>query len=82
MYNYLIILIIITRLDYRVGKQGWDAALSEYIKNLQKTKPVLLVGDMNCAHQVGLSECVCVCVCVCVCMRASARTNLPGSSKN
>lgn len=30
----------------------WDEKLSEYIQKLQKTnKPVLLVGDMNCAHQ-------------------------------
>lgn len=37
------------RLDYRV--QEWDAAFAGYIAQLAKTKPVILAGDLNCAHQ-------------------------------
>jgi exodeoxyribonuclease-3 len=38
----------LTRLDYR---QLWDKAFSTYLKNLQKTKPVILCGDLNVAHE-------------------------------
>ena len=37
------------RLDYRV--QGWDAAFAEYLARLAAAKPLLLCGDLNCAHQ-------------------------------
>ena len=37
------------RLDYRV--EQWDKALSSYVKGLEKTKPVVLTGDMNCAAE-------------------------------
>eukprot|EP00878_Enallax_costatus_P035708 GHUV01039909.1.p1 GENE.GHUV01039909.1~~GHUV01039909.1.p1 ORF type:complete len:259 (+),score=66.25 GHUV01039909.1:72-848(+) len=38
------------RLDYRTQK--WDIALADYIRGLQaKGKPVVVTGDMNCAHQ-------------------------------
>lgn len=37
------------RLDYRVG--SWDKALAAYVAKLQQTKPVVLTGDLNCAHQ-------------------------------
>jgi hypothetical protein len=38
------------RLDYRVAQQGWDVALAGHIKALQQRKPVVLTGDLNCAH--------------------------------
>ncbi|XP_043723432.1 DNA-(apurinic or apyrimidinic site) endonuclease, chloroplastic isoform X2 [Telopea speciosissima] len=37
------------RLTYRVTQ--WDQDLSNYIKELEKSKPVMLTGDLNCAHQ-------------------------------
>ena len=38
------------RLDYRV--QSWDKAFAAYIKQLEaKGKPVVLTGDLNCAHK-------------------------------
>eukprot|EP01018_Ginkgo_biloba_P037494 Gb_02033 [translate_table: standard] len=37
------------RLTYRV--QQWDPSLSSYIKELEKQKPVVLTGDLNCAHE-------------------------------
>ncbi len=36
------------RLDYR---QTWDVAFYEYLKNLEKTKPVVVCGDFNVAHK-------------------------------
>lgn len=36
------------RLDYR---QTWDAAFLSYLKNLELTKPVVVCGDFNVAHQ-------------------------------
>jgi exodeoxyribonuclease-3 len=36
------------RLDYR---QGWDKAFFNYLKNLEKTKPVIVCGDFNVAHK-------------------------------
>ena len=36
------------RLDYR---QQWDAAFLSYLKNLEKTKPVIVCGDFNVAHK-------------------------------
>ncbi|XP_010273318.1 PREDICTED: DNA-(apurinic or apyrimidinic site) lyase, chloroplastic isoform X2 [Nelumbo nucifera] len=29
----------------------WDPSLSNYMKELEKSKPVILTGDLNCAHQ-------------------------------
>ncbi|XP_050228664.1 DNA-(apurinic or apyrimidinic site) endonuclease, chloroplastic isoform X2 [Mercurialis annua] len=37
------------RLSYRVSQ--WDTSLSNYMKELEKSKPVILTGDLNCAHQ-------------------------------
>ncbi|KAJ4980127.1 hypothetical protein NE237_010907 [Protea cynaroides] len=37
------------RLTYRVTQ--WDEDLSNYMKELEKSKPVILAGDLNCAHQ-------------------------------
>ncbi|XP_048631745.1 DNA-(apurinic or apyrimidinic site) endonuclease, chloroplastic-like isoform X1 [Brassica napus] len=37
------------RLSYRI--EEWDRTLSKYIKELEKTKPVVLTGDLNCAHE-------------------------------
>ncbi|XP_004516362.1 DNA-(apurinic or apyrimidinic site) endonuclease, chloroplastic isoform X2 [Cicer arietinum] len=37
------------RLSYRVDE--WDPALSNYLKELEKSKPVVLTGDLNCAHE-------------------------------
>ncbi|KAM5558620.1 DNA-(apurinic or apyrimidinic site) endonuclease, chloroplastic [Rosa sericea] len=37
------------RLTYRITE--WDPSLSNYIKELEKSKPVILTGDLNCAHQ-------------------------------
>ncbi|MGL5703862.1 MAG: exodeoxyribonuclease III [Tannerellaceae bacterium] len=36
------------RLDYR---QVWDKAFFEFLKNLEKSKPVIVCGDMNVAHK-------------------------------
>ena len=36
------------RLDYR---QTWDACFLNYLKNLEKTKPVIVCGDLNVAHK-------------------------------
>ncbi len=36
------------RLDYR---QKWDLDFFEYLKNLEKTKPIILCGDLNVAHK-------------------------------
>ena len=36
------------RLDYR---QAWDKAFFDYLKNLEKTKPVVACGDFNVAHK-------------------------------
>ena len=36
------------RLDYR---QNWDEAFFAYLKNLEKTKPVIVSGDFNVAHK-------------------------------
>jgi exodeoxyribonuclease-3 len=38
----------LVRLDYR---KEWDKALLVYIKNLEKSKPVIFCGDLNVAHQ-------------------------------
>ncbi|KDO43005.1 hypothetical protein CISIN_1g048138mg, partial [Citrus sinensis] len=37
------------RLSYRITE--WDPSLSSYVKELEKKKPVILTGDLNCAHQ-------------------------------
>ncbi|KAK8713382.1 hypothetical protein V6N13_148601 [Hibiscus sabdariffa] len=37
------------RLTYRTTE--WDPSLSNYIKELEKSKPVILTGDLNCAHE-------------------------------
>ncbi|XP_057547702.1 DNA-(apurinic or apyrimidinic site) endonuclease, chloroplastic isoform X3 [Amaranthus tricolor] len=37
------------RLAYRTTE--WDPSLSHYMKELEKSKPVILTGDLNCAHQ-------------------------------
>lgn len=36
------------RLEYR---QEWDKAFFDFLKNLEKTKPVIVCGDMNVAHK-------------------------------
>ncbi len=36
------------RLDYR---QSWDADFLKYLKKLERSKPVLVCGDLNVAHQ-------------------------------
>lgn len=38
----------LARLDYR---QQWDGAFLDYIKKLNRRKPVIFCGDVNCAHQ-------------------------------
>ncbi|KAL7134211.1 hypothetical protein ABFS83_11G011700 [Erythranthe nasuta] len=37
------------RLSYRITE--WDPSLSNYMKDLERSKPVILTGDLNCAHQ-------------------------------
>lgn len=39
------------RLEYRVGPGGWDAALVAHLADLRARKPVVVTGDLNCAHQ-------------------------------
>ena len=36
------------RLDYR---KQWDSDFLKYLKNLEKTKPVIVCGDFNVAHK-------------------------------
>jgi exodeoxyribonuclease III len=38
----------LVRLDYRAV---WDAAFKDYVAHLQETKPVIICGDLNVAHQ-------------------------------
>lgn len=38
----------LARLDYRMD---WDAAFLSYIKKLNRRKPVIFCGDINCAHK-------------------------------
>ena len=38
----------LARLSYRLK---WDQAFLAHIKKLEKTKPVLVCGDLNCAHK-------------------------------
>ena len=38
----------LTRLDYR---QEWDAAFLAYVRKLNRRKPVIFCGDVNCAHK-------------------------------
>ena len=38
----------LARLEYR---QQWDAAFLKWLGKLQKKKPVIFCGDLNCAHQ-------------------------------
>lgn len=38
----------LVRLDYR---ETWDQDFLNYLKDLEKTKPVIVCGDMNVAHQ-------------------------------
>lgn len=38
----------LARLPYRLR---WDEAFRAHLKALEKTKPVLVCGDLNCAHQ-------------------------------
>lgn len=38
----------LVRLDYR---KTWDADFLKYLKKLEKTKPVVVCGDLNVAHQ-------------------------------
>jgi len=38
----------LARLSYRME---WDAAFREHLKNLEASKPVMVCGDLNCAHQ-------------------------------
>lgn len=38
----------LARLPYRLQ---WDEAFRSYLKGLEKKKPVLTCGDLNCAHQ-------------------------------
>ena len=38
----------LARLPYRMA---WDADFRRYLKKLENTKPVLVCGDLNCAHQ-------------------------------
>lgn len=37
----------LARLEYRIG---WDKDFLNYLKNLEKSKPVILCGDLNVAH--------------------------------
>ena len=38
----------LARLDYR---QAWDADFLAYVQRLNRRKPVIFCGDVNCAHQ-------------------------------
>ena len=36
------------RLEYRIYQ--WDVDFMKYLKGLEKTKPVIVAGDLNVAH--------------------------------
>lgn len=38
----------LARIDHRMQ---WESAFSDYVSNLDKTKPVIICGDLNVAHQ-------------------------------
>lgn len=38
----------LARLDYRMK---WEEDFKNYLKNLEKTKPVIVCGDLNVAHK-------------------------------
>lgn len=38
----------LARLEYRLG---WDADFLAYVRKLNRRKPVILCGDLNCSHQ-------------------------------
>jgi exodeoxyribonuclease-3 len=38
----------LTRLDYRT--RSWEPAFRDYLKQLEKSKPVIVCGDLNVAH--------------------------------
>lgn len=38
----------LARLDYR---KDWDVAFLEFVKKLNRRKPVIFCGDLNCAHK-------------------------------
>mmetsp|Transcript_60900 Transcript_60900/g.170293 ORF Transcript_60900/g.170293 Transcript_60900/m.170293 type:complete len:663 (-) Transcript_60900:75-2063(-) len=43
------------RLGYRVDRAAehcWDRSFGDYLQRLQATKPVIVIGDLNCAHTV------------------------------
>ena len=40
---------VLARLDYRV--KTWDIAFRKFIKKLQENKPIIICGDLNCAHE-------------------------------
>ena len=40
----------LNRLDYRINT--WDKALTKYLKKLEESKPVVLIGDLNVAHDI------------------------------
>ncbi|KAK4484071.1 hypothetical protein RD792_011290, partial [Penstemon davidsonii] len=39
------------RLVFALLITQWDPSLSNYMKDLERSKPVVLTGDLNCAHQ-------------------------------
>ena len=39
----------LVRLDYRTNE--WDTAFIDYVKTLEKSKPVIICGDLNVAHK-------------------------------
>ena len=41
--------INLSRLDYRVKQ--WDPAFADYVRLLAVDKPVVVAGDLNCAHE-------------------------------
>lgn len=47
-FNILFSILATFRLGYR---QGWDKDFREYLKSLDKKKPVILCGDLNVAHK-------------------------------
>ena len=41
-------------LSYRME---WEADMKKYLKELEKTKPVIFCGDLNVAHnEIGMSK--------------------------
>ncbi|GKV47545.1 hypothetical protein SLEP1_g54441 [Rubroshorea leprosula] len=63
------------RLPYRITE--WDQSLGNCMKELEKSKPVILTGDLNCAHEeMDIYDPICSHSCACTACRCSLQTEV------